>query len=113
MSIGAPAVVETPVYGTFLSPEEVKEILPTFNGFHPLGRNGQPAELRKRFCFSLRSKLRGSLEPYYLSTEVLQPGASRGRRCDAHPSETVLPHPWPGVFTQNFRHCSGSREVNE
>jgi NAD(P)-dependent dehydrogenase (short-subunit alcohol dehydrogenase family) len=41
----APAVVETPVFGTFLSPEGVKEILPTFNGFHPLGRNGQPEDV--------------------------------------------------------------------
>lgn len=41
----APAVVETPVYGTFLSPEEVKEVLPTFNAFHPLGRNGQPSDV--------------------------------------------------------------------
>lgn len=41
----APAVVETPVYGTFLSPEQVKEVLPTFNAFHPLGRNGQPHDV--------------------------------------------------------------------
>ena len=47
----APAVVETPVYGTFLSPEEVKEILPTFNGFHPLGRNGQPADVAEAILF--------------------------------------------------------------
>ena len=41
----APAVVETPVYGTFLSPEQVQEVLPTFNSFHPLGRNGQPTDV--------------------------------------------------------------------
>jgi len=41
----APAVVETPVYGTFLSPEQVKEVLPSFNSFHPLGRIGQPADV--------------------------------------------------------------------
>jgi len=41
----APAVVETPVYGTFLSPEQVAEVLPSFNDFHPLGRNGQPADV--------------------------------------------------------------------
>lgn len=41
----APAVVETPVYGTFLSDAQVKEVLPTFNGFHPLGRNGQPKDV--------------------------------------------------------------------
>jgi NAD(P)-dependent dehydrogenase (short-subunit alcohol dehydrogenase family) len=47
----APAVVETPVYGTFLSPEEVKQILPTFNGFHPLGRNGQPEDVAEAVLF--------------------------------------------------------------
>lgn len=41
----APAVVETPVFGTFLTPEEVKTVLPTFNEFHPLGRNGQPDDV--------------------------------------------------------------------
>ena len=41
----APAVVETPVYGTFMSAEQVKEVLPTFNDFHPLGRNGQPSDV--------------------------------------------------------------------
>src|ERR1700730_2721017 len=40
----APAVIETPVYGTFLTPEQVKTVLPTFNAMHPLGRNGQPAD---------------------------------------------------------------------
>lgn len=41
----APAVVETPVYGTFLSPEQVKEVLPGFSDFHPLGRIGQPDDI--------------------------------------------------------------------
>lgn len=41
----APAVVETPVYNTFLTAEEVKSVLPTFNSFHPLGRNGQAKDV--------------------------------------------------------------------
>lgn len=41
----APAVVETPVYNTFLSAEQVQEVLPSFNSFHPLGRNGQPTDI--------------------------------------------------------------------
>ncbi|NET70521.1 MAG: SDR family oxidoreductase [Sphaerospermopsis sp. SIO1G2] len=41
----APAVVETPVYNTFLSAEQVEEVLPSFNSFHPLGRNGQPQDV--------------------------------------------------------------------
>jgi len=47
----APAVVETPVYNTFLSDDEVKEVLPTFNGFHPLGRNGQPQDVTAAILF--------------------------------------------------------------
>lgn len=47
----APAVVETPVYGTFMSEEQVRETLPTFNAFHPLGRNGQPADVAEAILF--------------------------------------------------------------
>lgn len=47
----APAVVETPVYGTFMSPAQVAEILPTFNSFHPLGRNGQPRDVAEALLF--------------------------------------------------------------
>ncbi|NLS00431.1 SDR family oxidoreductase [Rhizobium sp. P38BS-XIX] len=47
----APAVVETPVYNTFLSNEQVKEVLPTFNSFHPLGRNGQPRDVAEAILF--------------------------------------------------------------
>jgi len=47
----APAVVETPVYNTFLSNDQVKEVLPTFNTFHPLGRNGQPRDVAEAILF--------------------------------------------------------------
>ncbi len=47
----APAVVETPVYSTFMSDEEVKEVLPTFNDFHPLGRNGQAQDVASAILF--------------------------------------------------------------
>jgi NAD(P)-dependent dehydrogenase (short-subunit alcohol dehydrogenase family) len=47
----APAVVETPVYGTFMSADEVKQVLPTFDAFHPLGRNGQPADIADAILF--------------------------------------------------------------
>ncbi|MEM9979287.1 MAG: glucose 1-dehydrogenase [Cyanobacteria bacterium P01_D01_bin.2] len=47
----APAVIETPVYGTFMSPEQVAEVLPSFNTFHPLGRNGQPDDVVNAILF--------------------------------------------------------------
>lgn len=47
----APAVVETSIYGTFMTPEQVAEILPTFNAFHPLGRNGQPQDVAEAIVF--------------------------------------------------------------
>ncbi|MEO0651810.1 MAG: SDR family NAD(P)-dependent oxidoreductase [Planctomycetota bacterium] len=47
----APAVVETPVYGTFMTPEEVREVLPTFGGLHPVGRNAQPEEVAEAILF--------------------------------------------------------------
>ncbi len=47
----APAVVETPVYNTFMSDEQVKATLPAFNAFHPLGRNGQPADVAEAILF--------------------------------------------------------------
>lgn len=47
----APAVVETPVYGTFLSPDEVAKVLPTFHSFHPIGRNGVPRDVANAILF--------------------------------------------------------------
>lgn len=47
----APAVVETPVYNTFMTEEQVKETLPTFNAFHPIGRNGQPRDVAEAMLF--------------------------------------------------------------
>jgi NAD(P)-dependent dehydrogenase (short-subunit alcohol dehydrogenase family) len=47
----APGVIETPVFSTFLTPEQVKSVLPTFNPMHPLGRNGQPAEAAEALLF--------------------------------------------------------------
>lgn len=47
----APAVIETPVYETFLTPEQVKAALPTFNAFHPLGRNGQATDAAEALLF--------------------------------------------------------------
>jgi NAD(P)-dependent dehydrogenase (short-subunit alcohol dehydrogenase family) len=47
----APAVVETPVYESFLTAEQIKEVLPSFNAFHPLGRNGQVEDIVEAILF--------------------------------------------------------------
>lgn len=47
----APAVVETPIYGTFMTPEQVEATLPTFNAFHPIGRSGQAADVVAAILF--------------------------------------------------------------
>jgi NAD(P)-dependent dehydrogenase (short-subunit alcohol dehydrogenase family) len=47
----APAVVETPVYSTFLDAEQVSTVLPSFNAFHPIGRNGQPRDVAEAILF--------------------------------------------------------------
>lgn len=47
----APAVVETPVYETFIAPEQVEETLRGFNSFHPLGRNGQAEDVVSALLF--------------------------------------------------------------
>ncbi len=47
----APAVVETPIYSTFLSKDEVSKVLPGSNAFHPLGRIGQPADVAEAILF--------------------------------------------------------------
>lgn len=47
----APAVIETPIYSTFLSKDEVSKVLPGFNAFHPLGRIGQPADVAEAILF--------------------------------------------------------------
>jgi hypothetical protein len=39
------------IYDTFLTPEQVKAVLPTFNAFHPLGRNGQVADAAEALLF--------------------------------------------------------------
>ena len=32
------------MFNTFLTPEQVAAVLPSFNAMHPLGRNGRPAD---------------------------------------------------------------------
>ncbi len=52
----APAVVETPVYEAFIPVDQVKTALAGFNGFHPLGRIGQPADVVGAMLFLASSE---------------------------------------------------------
>src|SRR6476469_5959763 len=45
------AFVETPAYERFLSPAEAQEVLDAVNGFHPLGRRGQPDDVVEAILF--------------------------------------------------------------
>lgn len=49
----APAVVETPVYESFIPREQVHEALQSFNSFHPIGRIGQPKDVAEAVIFLL------------------------------------------------------------
>ena len=47
----APAVVETPIYGAFIKPEDIHTTLQNFNSFHPIGRIGQPIDVAEVIAF--------------------------------------------------------------
>ena len=53
----SPAVVDTPVYhGVFGGKEASDRALVGFNGFHPIGRNGQPQDIANSIVFLLSDK---------------------------------------------------------
>lgn len=49
----APAVVKTPIYETFIAPENVDTALDSFNGFHPIGRIGTVEDVAAAVAFLL------------------------------------------------------------
>jgi NAD(P)-dependent dehydrogenase (short-subunit alcohol dehydrogenase family) len=49
----APAVVETPIYGSFINPDQIHEALQAFNDFHPIGRIGKPGDVAAVIMFLL------------------------------------------------------------
>ena len=49
----SPAVVKTPIYESFINPEEVGEALEGFNEFHPIGRVGLPQDIANSISFLL------------------------------------------------------------
>ena len=49
----APAVVDTPIYGAFIKPDEVHKTLQGFNDFHPIGRIGNAIDVASVIVFLL------------------------------------------------------------
>ena len=43
--------VETPAYERFMTRDEAREVLDAVNGFHPLGRRGQPEDVVEAILF--------------------------------------------------------------
>lgn len=52
----SPAVVKTPIYEAFIDPAQVDAALAGFNGFHPIGRIGQPDDVAQSIDFLLSDK---------------------------------------------------------
>ena len=52
----SPAVVDTPVYESFIPPSDVKAALAGFNAFHPIGRIGTPSDIAEVICFLLSDR---------------------------------------------------------
>ncbi len=52
----APAVVETPIYGSFIEPAAIHETLQGFNAFHPIGRIGTPSDVAAVIVFLLSAE---------------------------------------------------------
>jgi NAD(P)-dependent dehydrogenase (short-subunit alcohol dehydrogenase family) len=49
----APAVVETPIYGAFIQPDQIHDTLQGFNEFHPIGRIGAANDVASTVVFLL------------------------------------------------------------
>ncbi len=49
----SPAVVVTPIYGSFIEKGKIEESLQTFNSFHPIGRIGTAEDIAKTISFLL------------------------------------------------------------
>lgn len=49
----SPAVVETPIYGAFIDPNEIHNTLQGFNSFHPIGRVGTAEDVASSIDFLL------------------------------------------------------------
>lgn len=54
----SPAVVDTPVYDSFVPPTQHAAVLASFNAFHPIGRYGQPQDVASVVTFLLSDEAR-------------------------------------------------------
>lgn len=52
----SPAVVEAPIYGSFIAPDEVHDTLRAFKAFHPIGRIGRPSDVAAVVDFLLSER---------------------------------------------------------
>ena len=52
----SPAVVVTPIYGSFIEPDKIEETLQGFNGLHPIGRVGRSNDVAEVIAFLLSEK---------------------------------------------------------
>ena len=52
----SPAVVVTPIYGSFIEESKIEETLQGFNSFHPIGRVGRPEDIAQTINFLLGDK---------------------------------------------------------
>ena len=52
----SPAVVVTPIYGSFIEQDKIEETLQSFNDFHPIGRVGRTNDIANTIHFLLTDK---------------------------------------------------------
>lgn len=52
----SPAVVHTPIYEGFIPKDDVKDVMRSFDSFHPIGRVGMPTDIAETVAFLLSDK---------------------------------------------------------
>ena len=87
------AFVETPAYERFMTPEEAQGVLDAVNGFHPLGRRGQPQDLAEAILFL------AGVDAGWITDTTLPVGRRRAGR----------PQPGAAAPSPRERECRGRR----